>query len=519
MQPQQQPSTPIRQTPADAGSTALQEGGGPFAFDAWMWQYIQTELRKRTEKSGESSHREFADDDIGDGLELAWKFLNNRKYHQAQQQCRETLDLIEQNLAQDFAYNLTASTLYDDDDEERRECYLDTLNVYQKVLLSQIVALLLETDDIHDIDPNYARYRTLRRQIEQEISKVAYLLGDAYDIDIFLTTADLPDLDDLVRRHCQFLLKSEFFTAFKIVIQTLGSLDRKDFHRVTEPYKNLRDLCEQCLDITTHMQDERFFGPEDLFIEKYEHDVNVYLQILWYLGLKSDLNKVDKFLHPNTYGGGQDTQTHVFAAIELLQDILPHLQRARAAGLGERAGADILEVYAEHWYVILKHETAQIRRDRERAGENAPRLQRIDEMKAIIDQYTLLQTKTRQRVEFAHKFLKKTRMAFRVRDHNIIQVPNPEGRKLKDSTRTADFLEALSAPLFAEFFHELRLQYRSRSGIKMQRLRWSWFAERTLPEGFFEPPHYNYLAYIHERWKDKVADHYHMLRQLSRRDE
>ena len=387
MQPQQQQSLRIRSNPATAGSSAFQEGGSTFAFDAWMWQYIQAELRKKPKKNGAPSHREFDDDGIEDELELAWEFLKDRKYHQAQQQCQEALDVIEHNLAQDFARNLATFTLYDDDDEERREYYLETLDVYQKVLLSQIVALLLETDDIHDIDPHYTRYLKLRQRIQQEISKVAYLLGDAYDIDIFLTSADLPYLDDLVRRHCQFLLKSEFFKAFKIVIHTLGSLDRNDFHRITEPYKNLRNLCEQCLEITTTMKDEYFFGPEDLFIEKYEHDVNVYLQILWFLGLKSDLNKVDKFLHPNTYSGGQDTQTHVFAAIELLHDILPHLQRVRAAGLGDQASADILEVYAEHWYVIVKHEDTQIRRDRERSDEHAARLQRIDEMQAIIDQH------------------------------------------------------------------------------------------------------------------------------------
>ncbi len=519
MQPQQQQPMSIRQNPTLAGQPSILEGGSAFSFDAWMWQYIQAEVQGKSIQTNQASPDGFDDDEVEDELKLAWEFLKERKYNQAQQQCQEALESIEHDLARGFAQNLSTLTLYDDDDAERRTCYLEALDVYQKVLLSQVVALLLETDDLHDIDPNYARYQELRQHIEHDISKVAYLLGETYDIDIFLTSADLPQLDELVRQHCEYLLKNEFFKAFNIVIHTLGPLDRKDFHLVTEPYKHLRELCEQCLEITARMKDDRFFGPEDVFIEKYEHDVNLYLQILWYLGMKSDLNKVDKFLHPNTYSGGQDTQTQVFDAVGLLQDILPHVAQARAAGLGEQATADILEVYAEHCFVILRHEETQIHNDTEKLAENAPRLQRIDAMKAIIDRETLLETKIRNRVEFAHKFLKKTRMAFRLQDHKIIQVPNPDGRTMKDNVRLSDFLEAIETPLFTEFFQELRLQYRSRYGVNMQRLRWSWFAERALPEGFFDQPHYNYLTYIHDRWKDKVADHYQMLQQLSLRDD
>jgi hypothetical protein len=519
---------PFSSSPEGATETA--------SFDAWMWQYIQTELAERhaeeseisslpadngTSPPGDASFDGEASSEnaVEDGIELVWEFLKDRKYYQAQQHCRETLEIIEHDLAKDFAYDLTTLTLFDDINKERREHYLDTLEVYRKTLFSLVIALLLEMDDVKDIEPHYARYQELREEIQQAVSKVAYLLGSDYDDDLFFTIADLDEFDDLVRTHCRFLLKSEFFKTFKIVIQTLGDLDRKDFHLVTEPYKHLREQCHQCLELTAQMQDERFFGREDVFIEKYAHDVNVYLQILWYLGMKSDLNKTDKFLHPNTYSGGLDVQVQVFAAVALLQDVLPHLQKARAAGLGEHASADILEVYAEHWFVVLTHEEQQIRNDIETLDDNAERLRQIEEMKAAINHYTVLHTKIRRRVEFAHKFLKKTRMAFRLQDHNIIEVPNPEGRKMKDPTLILDFLEALEAPLFTSFLQELRLQYRSRHGVKMQRLRWAWFAERKLPEGYFEKPHYNYLDYIDSRWKDKIQAHYHTLNYLSRRDD
>lgn len=489
------------------------------SFDAWMWQYIQTELAEKHAEESEISPDDVSSlEDIEDRIKLAREFVKERKYYQAQEHCRETLATIEHDLARDFAYDLTTLTLFDDINKERREHYLETLEVYRKTLFSLVIALLLETDDVKDLEPHYVRYQEFREEIQQAISKVAYLLGSDYDDDLFFTVADLDEFDDLARTHCQFLLKSEFFSTFKIVIQTLGDLDRNDFHQVTEPYKNLRDLCEHSLHLIEQMKDERFFGPEDVFIEKYEHDVNLYLQILWYLGMKSDLNKIDKFLHPNTYSGGLDTQVQVFEAVALLQDILPHLQQARAAGLSEQARADILEVYAEHWSAILKHEEQQIRNDTEKLDDNAERLHQIEEMKAMIDRYTVLHTKIRRRVEFAHKFFKKTRMAFRLQDHNIVEVPNPEGRKIKDIALIPDFLETLETPLFTTFLQELRLQYRSRYGVKMQQLRWAWFAERELPEGYFEQLNYNYLDYIDFRWKDKVLTHYQALSGLSDRD-
>lgn len=503
------------QSQASAGQASRPEAERAASFDAWMWSYLQAAVRRQSLASPAAAP--FDEDAIEEELDLAWGFLEDRKYFQAQQQCRTALGTIEQHLARDFARDLTAFTLFDYEHSELRDSYLAILDVYQRVLVSQVVALLLSTDDINDLDVQYERYQTLRRQIVQDISHAAYLLGNDYGTDIFLTRADMPHLDDLVRQHCQFLLKRDFFRTFKIVIQALGPLDRDDFHRVTEPYKTLRDLCDRCLAVLARMKDQRFFGPVDVFIEKYEHDVQVYQQILWYLGLKSDLNKVDKFLHPNTYSGGQDTQTHVFEAVELLQDVLPHLQQARAAGLGPQATTTILELYAEHWCVILNYEAAQCADETANRDGNESRLRLMADLRAIFERYTEQQTTTRKRIQFSHKFLKKTRLAFRLQDHDIIEVPNPDGRALKRAAQIPDFLNALDTPLLTEMIHDLRLQYRSRFGLKMQRLRWSWFAERALPEGFFEPLHFEYLDYIQHRWKANISDHYDLLQRLAAR--
>jgi hypothetical protein len=591
-------------------------------------------------------------------IESLWEFLEARKYHTAREKCEPLLASIEQDLGDDFGQDTSTLTLYDDPNTLRRKRYLELLQIYQRTLRSLVIELILKTDNLQSINTNLDKYQELRRDIQHAMSKAAYLLGVQYESRIFITSSDLAYMDKLLRKHCQFVLKSEFFKTFKIVIQTLGSLDRKNFHQVTEPYKNLRELCRKCLQMLTVMKDDRFFGPLDTFIEDYERDVNIYLQILWYLGIKSDLNKIDKFLHPNTYSRGLDQQCQVFAAVLLLEEILPHLEGARTVGLSDKAAQDLIEVYAEHWYTVLNHEeelaeteglwqiqeTDRIlaegfspnyadafdlslpdsdeasielfyhpldglklryaekiaceqdlyfQRDDTQAFEDIldkaavgvglkeelveseeeqepqppspkayrykhnkrmkgpkfavfttfethrsghvtrlmhiewieriyalwKRAKKLGYMRTIIEQHTIRHEKTKYRVDFAFKFFKGTPFGFRLKDHKVIKVPNPDGRILRPDTTLARTIETLNSSIFSEFLKELRLLYRSRHGLKMQALRWAWFAERELPEGYFDRPKYNYLKYIHTRWKEKVKNHYRALHRLSRRDD
>lgn len=626
------------------------------SFDELMWQYIHQTGAEAGEKSSAPAHP-LDYYELENRIEALWKLLNTQKFHIVRERCEKILTNIEHDLANDFGRDIQTATLYEDRQENRRECYLETLDIYHRVLRSFVIETLLQTKTSQDIDDSFERYQTLRSDIQREISKAAYLLGRNYKDRMFITSDDLEKMDRLVREHCQFVSKSEFFKIFKIVLQTLGNLHRKNFHQVTEPYKSLRELCEKCLQILTLMKDDRFFGPHDTFIEDYERDVKIYLQILWFLGAKTDLNKIDKFLDPNTYSRGMDAHCQVFAAITLLENILPHLKEARSVGLSDLASIEILEGYAEHWYKVLTHEEEQAEKGglqqiketarilakgyspdydqafdlsvsrsedattadsyrsledlkhhyagllsqnseiyltqkdfrefenileqaargvgvKEESGtfddeaqEQSPqkkayrykyirgtrtpkpavfvtqsqnpkemkrmlhrewveelymvwkKLKKLHYMKGIIDQYTELHEKTKYRVQFAIKFLKKTPFAFRLRDHRLIKVPNPEGRILRKETTIDEILDAMKGPVFLDFIRELRLQYRSHYGLKLQALRWSWFAERKLPEGYFEEPKYNYVKYIHTRWKEKVKTHYATLRRMSHRED
>jgi hypothetical protein len=470
-------------------------------------------------------------DDMEDQIDVLWDLLESRKYYIVRDECQRILDAIEKDLADDFGQDIQTTTLYEDGNEERRECYLEVLNVYQKALQSVVIELIIQTDGISDIDQNFERYDSLSHDIQDEMSKVAYLLGRDYKSRIFITPSDLEKLDKLMREHCQFLLKSEFFEQFKIIIQELDSLDRKDFHKVTEPYKNLRSLCGQCLQILDVMKDGRFFGEKDTFIEDYDHDVKIYLQVLWYLAIKTDLNKADKFLNPNTYSQGLDKHCQVFAAISLMEQVIPHLEEARNVGLSDKAATDLLEDYAEYLYKIITLEESRTEKEElhppdplkggvQEADRIAAekKLQKLKYIKETIEKYTKNQEKIKYRIDFTIKLFKRSRFALRFGKHKRIPFPNPEGRVLRDDTNAEQTLEALKDPIFPVFFEELKKQYRSQFGLKLQHLRWSWFAERELPEGYFERPKYNYLKYIHTRWKKKEQDHYETLQQLSRRE-
>lgn len=630
------------------------------SFDESVWQHIHASLtNKRGKRVGEKPDDSSLDyKDLEEQVEDLWQVLEDRKYHTVRDECQNILEAIEKDLADDFGQNLHVTTLYEDPYKLRRKIYLEALKLYKQALQSLVLELIIETEEHSDIGRNFESYQSLRNGIHVEISKVAYILGRNYESETFITPADLDSLDKLMREHCQFLLKQEFFHKFKLVIQALGRLDRKDFHKVTEPYKNLRKSCEQCLDLLAVMKDGRFFGEEDTFIEDYEKDVKIYLQILWYLAIKTDLNKIDKFLDPNTYSQGLDAHCQVFAALSLLVQILPHLEKARDTGLIDNAVTEILEEYAEYLYKIITHEEDQLDKEelqqlretdriladgystefykevdlsppedapedfeksycavddlkqtygekirneaegyisqedtrefevlleksalgvgiREKslaeeessdekkkarkiyrykyhrggARDSVPavvvmergfdkkreikllhkgwagqlydawrKIKKLQYMKGIIEQHTKTQQKTKYRMDFAVKFFKKRFFAFRLGEHKRIAVPNPEGRVLRQDTSVDQALASLKASIFLTFFKELKMQYRSRNGLKMQRLRWGWFAERELKEEYFKKPKYNYLKYIHTRWKEKVKNHYKTLQRFSKRE-
>lgn len=609
---------------------------------------------KKTRQQSDEPYLDY--EDLEEEIEELWELLESEKFHFIGEKCQNILEAIEKDFGDDFGQDVRTATLYDDPNKLRRERYLEVLHVYQRTLRGLVIEIIVETDDIKDIDRNSKSYPSLRKEIQDEMYKVAYLLGDNYESKTFITQSDLEELDELWREHCQLLLKREFFKKFKIVIQTLGSLNRKNFHKVTEPYKNLRNLCGECLEILDVMKDSRFFGENDTFIEDYENDVKIYLQILWYLAIKTDLNKADKFLNPNTYTKGLDEQCQVFAAIALMEQVVPHLEEARNLGLSNEATTAILEEYTEYLYKIITHEEARIGRsglhqlqetDRilsegglhdnkqdidlsipedfrgdieasycsledhrrsygemlrnetevyirqedkqefdgllEKAArgvgvqevpleksqdgqkkiirayryefkkgsrdqepvvfmmkhENTQKgeirllhkewvedlyvawkeVKKLDDMKTLIKRCTKNQKKIKYRLAFAFKFFRKTWFAFRLREHKLIAVPNPEGRVLRQEVDVDHALDAMKESIFFKFFEELKMRYRSRYGVKLQKLRWAWFAERELKEGYFKKPKYNYLKYIHTRWKKKVKRHYKTLRILSKRNE
>ena len=126
---QSQPSIPTVMTMPKASGDAA-------SFDAWMWNYIQASLDEKQHTTAVTSTQSVRmdDDKREDLIELAWEFLQERKYHRAHEICQRVLTEIEHDLAQDFGQNLHTTTLYDDPDEERREHYLNVLKVYQNTL-------------------------------------------------------------------------------------------------------------------------------------------------------------------------------------------------------------------------------------------------------------------------------------------------------------------------------------------------------------------------------------------------
>ena len=136
-------------------------------------------------------------------------------------------------------------------------------------------------------------------------------------------------------------------------------------------------------------------------------------------------------------------------------------------------------------------------------------------MQQILDQHTGKQEKIRYRLDFAIKLFKKQAFAIKLGEHERIAVPNPDGRALRPETSVEQFLQALHDPIFTRFFEALKVTYQSRDGVKVQRLRWGWFAERELPADCFETPKYDYLSYINTRWQEKLEEHYRTLDQFT----
>ncbi|GAK59056.1 hypothetical protein U27_06032 [Candidatus Vecturithrix granuli] len=620
-----------------------------------MWRYIRQSLAEKQKHSHRVSSDQAAIDydEIEDRhLETLWDDLKSEKYHQVCEQCQTIFTIIKQDLADDFGEDLQTFTLFDDPNEDRREAYFEALRLYQFALRGRAKELILHTKNLRDIDANLESYAKLRQEIQKEISTVSYLLGENYDHEVFFLPSELEELDRLMHTHCEVLLKQEFFRQMQLVIEALGPLARKDFQNVTEPYKNLRELCHQCLHILTLMKESRFFSKDDTSLEDYEHDVHIYLQVLWYLAIKTDLNKIEKFLHPNTYSEGLDEFCQVFAAISLLEEVVPHLDEARQRGLSDKTATILLEDYAEYVETIITHEAEKngrrglhqlLETDRLLAEGAVPddiqaialvlpenKLERLKEMYApledfqhsyqelirndaqialqqkasqefgklleqaargiglreepgkpaedstpqpvrtayryeydrgvigpepvvwvvppqtgalsgnrflhkewvadlyedwknrqvlaymqqIIERHTRIQEKTRYRIDFAIKLFKKSSFALRLGEHKRIAVPNPNGRALRPDAKVDQFLQALHDPAFARLFEALKVKYQSRDGVKLQRLRWEWFAERELPPDCFETPKYDYLKYINTHWQKKLDDHSRLLDQL-----
>lgn len=596
-------------------------------------------------------------EEIEDKLEDVWDNVHAKKYHLAQDLCQVLLRAIEKDLGDDFGQDQTTATLYEDSQEIRRKSYLNVLQAYQQTLRHLVYEILLHITQPNDLDPHVKEYQTLRETITKEISTAAYLLGQ-YNRSVFLTAEDVDDFDEAVREHGQFVLKDAFLMTFKIVVQTLGNLNRADFERITEPYKDLRALCEQSLQILNRMHDDRFFGSEDAFIQDYMRDVSLYLQILWYLGIKSDLNKIDKFLDPNTYSQGLDQFCQVFAALLLLEGTLSNLDEACWVGLNSQAVTELLEEYIEYWIKIIQHEEQGLKQtelyqiletDRlvteglapaayqhafdlrasegrpeqfqgylpleayparyaeriaqepvayvqqadlqefeqilqdaaigigvkveangqatDPAGQAARKMvfryeygegerlrqpavllmvaphdptitirllhekwveriykawtlqKRLRMMRAQLDQHVVPHEKTKYRLQFPTILFLGTPYAIRFGEYKPVKVPNPDGRKLRPDTTIAKALDTLRLPIFATLLADLKLQYRSLDGVKLQALRWEWFAQRKLPDGYFEAPKYDYLKYVNSDWKEKQQRHAQMLRKLIETDD
>ncbi len=133
---------------------------------------------KKLSKSSGNPYLDY--ENMEDQIEVLWDLLESRKYSIVRDNCQRILDAIGQDLADDFGQDIRTSTLYEDSNEDRRECYLETLNVYQKALQSLAIELIIQTDSRDDIDRNAERYQSLKHDIQGDMHKVAYLLGRDY---------------------------------------------------------------------------------------------------------------------------------------------------------------------------------------------------------------------------------------------------------------------------------------------------------------------------------------------------
>ena len=138
---------------------------------------------KKSSKSPEILRLDY--EDLEDQIEVLWDLLESRKYSLVRDRCQRTLTAIEKDLADDFGQDIETITLYEDRNEERRECYLEALNLYQKTLRSLAIELIIQTDGLGDIDRNFEQYQLLRHDIQDELYKVAYLLGQDYKSQTF----------------------------------------------------------------------------------------------------------------------------------------------------------------------------------------------------------------------------------------------------------------------------------------------------------------------------------------------
>ena len=134
-------------------------------------------------------------DDMEDQIEVLWDLLESRKYYIVQDECQRILDTIKKDLADDFGQDIQTATLYEDGNEERRECYLEALSLYQKALQSVDIELIIQTDGMSDIEQNFQNYQSLKYEIQGEMDKVAYLLGQDYKSRTFITPSGLEKLD------------------------------------------------------------------------------------------------------------------------------------------------------------------------------------------------------------------------------------------------------------------------------------------------------------------------------------
>ena len=104
MQPGYQPLKSDQHTQIPAIATIPKAAGEMGSFDAWMWNYIHTSARQKQNIPPETSAAKsrMNGDEVEDSIELAWKFLEDRKYYRAQETCQAILTTIEHDLARDF---------------------------------------------------------------------------------------------------------------------------------------------------------------------------------------------------------------------------------------------------------------------------------------------------------------------------------------------------------------------------------------------------------------------------------